>query len=188
MWINTTNTSNSPLKSIVRLILDVKDWKYWCVAHRTTMWFEHRRGSIANSNRAPDKRRVTHAFVEECAFREPNWALPTGTKPLLPISMHLLHAALSTGPGTLQSGTSLSLFALGASNFCPRMQIEKAVAIAAHVCEEEEARPGLRPISVQEEPSKCCMDFQLFYMKCQSSFVPSKYHKRNAILLQQLLS
>lgn len=57
---------------------------------------------------------------------------------------------------------------MGASNFHPRMQIEKAVAIDAHVCEEEEVKPVLRPISVQEESSQCCMDFQLFYMKSQN--------------------
>lgn len=44
------------------------------------------------------------------------------------------------------------------------MQIEKAVATAAHVCEEE-VKPGLRPISVEEESSQCFMDSQMFYVK-----------------------
>lgn len=77
-----------------------------------------------------------------------------------------------------------------ASNLCPRTQGKRAMATAAHLCEEEEAQPGLMLISVQEESSQCCMGaifFQLSCMKSQNPAFSDKYHKGNEILLQELL-
>lgn len=63
------------------------------------------------------------------------------------------------------------------SNLCPRIRRKKAVATMAHLCEEEEAQPGLRLISVQEESSQCCMGFQLLCMKSQKPAFSDKYNK-----------
>jgi len=67
----------------------------------------------------------------------------------------------------------------------------QAMATAAHLCEEEEAQPGLTLISVHEESSQCCMGsilFQLLCMKSQNPAFSAKYHKVNDVLLQELPS
>lgn len=96
-------------------------------------------------------------FVEKSVSRAPPQVL-WESKALAPLQ----HVAASKNPlyrvwySALWHQFVLAL-APEASNLCPRTQGKKAMATAAHPCEEKETQPGLMLISIQEESSQCCM-------------------------------
>lgn len=150
-----------------------------CVTHRSTTGFEYWRGWIANYNSAPDKRHVIHAFCWGECFQ----GSPQGKHPF---SMHLLHAAPFKGLVLCSLASVCPSLLWEHPTFAQEHKLKEAVAIAAHVCEEEEVKPG--QFLFRRKLHNVVWTVSCFKWKAKIRFFSGTYHKGNEILLQQLLS
>lgn len=145
-----------------------------------TMGFEYWRGSIANSNRAPrEEAYVTHAFCwEECFQGAPLSPPQRESKALAPLQ----HAPASCSPRYRAWYSAVwcqfGLVCFGSIQLLPKN------AISGHscMCVEEEVKTGLGEFLFRRNSCWAVVH------KEPKSIFSGNYHKRNEILLHQLLS
>lgn len=140
LWINTTNTLNSHLKSIVRVILDVSDWKNPQNHNGVLLPTEPQWGlsteevQLLTPTEPQDRRHVTHAFYQEECFQgaplsPPHWE----SKALAPVQ----HAPASCSPLYRAWYSAVwhqfGLVCFGSIQLLPKNANWKSVATAAHV-------------------------------------------------------